>query len=106
MTYSANKKCPPVVRDLKQWIEIAKALINKGFGSFVWSEMTLNDWYAVLCAPQTRFIRQTFAVHAVQGIAAVFFRQQLGKAADNLAISLSFIPPAVCEVDDDEEARA
>ena len=41
-----------------------------------------------------------------QGIAAVFFRQQLGKAADNLAISLSFIPPAACEVDDDEEARA
>jgi hypothetical protein len=106
MAPSAQKKRAPVVRDLNQWIEIAKSLIDKGLGSFVWSGLTLDDWYAVLCAPQTRFIRQTFAVHAVQGITATYFRQQLGKAADNLSISLSFIPPAESEAGDDDQAVA
>lgn len=106
MALSAQKKRAPVVRDLSQWIEIAKSLIDKGLGSFVWSGLTLDDWYAVLCAPQTRFIRQTFAVQAIHGITATYIRQQLGKAAENLAISLSFIPPAESDADDDNKAHA
>lgn len=84
------RKQEPAVPHLTQWIELASVLIGKGLGDVVFTGLSLSEWQAVLSASDAKFLRQKFAVAAVQGIAAQHLRSTLGAVGEQLTIRLSF----------------
>lgn len=101
-----KKKRTPVVPNVKEWIDVAKALIDKHRGEELWSGLTLNDWHAVLISPETKFINKSLAVAAVRGLAAQYMREQLGSCGDRLQIVIAVIPDSEGECSDACKADA